>query len=138
MFAKKRVIFILLGIFICGFISGAALSPVIVYKSAGNPYSRANLSERVFNVSYLEEVDLTDEQREEVEEIIEEYVDKYRTARESFSNARNFIYSEFNTALKEILTPEQYEYYHIKSENEFEKRRKYRSKMEEEVLNETK
>ena len=118
-------------IFLCGFISGAALAPVIIHKLAGNPYSKANLSERVFNVHYLNDVELTDEQRVETEKIIGEYVDKYRDARESFSNSRNIIYNEFNIALKDILAPEQYDYYRFKSENDFKKRRQYREKMKE-------
>ena len=136
MFSKKSIYIVLTIIFLCGFISGAALAPVIIHKFAGNPYSKTNLSERVFNVRFLKEIALTNEQKEDIEEIIEEYVNMYRTARESFSNSRNFIYSEFNSELKEILTSEQYEHYRVRSENEFAKRREYRAKMEEATLKE--
>ncbi len=138
MFRKKRVIFALLIIFVCGFVSGAALAPVMVHKMAGNPYSREKLSERVFNANYLNDVGLTENQREIVNGIIAKYVDKYRTARDSFSNSRNFIYSEFNTAVKEVLTPAQYERYRINSDNDIRRRREYHDKMERAVMDEKK
>lgn len=133
MFKKKRMILALSVIFICGFITGAALVPVIMHKVAGNPYSRENLSERVFFTRYLKNVGLTDDQREKISGIISEYVDRYRLARDSFFNARNFIYSEFNTAMKEVLTPAQFEQYRANSEDDFRRRREFHDKMEREV-----
>lgn len=133
MFQKKRMILALSVIFICGLITGAALVPVIVHKVAGNPYTKENLSERVFFTRYLKNVGLTDDQREKISDIISEYVDRYRLARDSFFNARNFIYSEFNTAMKEVLTPAQFEQYRANSEDDFRRRREFHDKMEREV-----
>ena len=135
MYNKKHFIMALIIIFICGFISGAALAPVVIHKITGNPYSKAHISERVFNVKYLKNIGLSDKQKEEVKEILEKYLEMYKSARTSFSNSRNFIYSEFNSALKNVLTENQYESYRLHSENEFAKRREYRNKMEFELKN---
>ncbi len=138
MINKKHLIITLIAVFISGFVAGGAIAPVIIHKITGNPYSKSNLAERVFNTQYLKNINLNEEQKIEIDKIIDKYVDMYKSARTSFSNSRNFIYSEFNTALSKVLTAEQFENYKKYSENEFAKRRDYRSKKEREASKEDK
>lgn len=133
MINKKYLIITFVIVFISGFVAGGALAPVIIHEIVGNPYSKSKITERVFHTQYLKTLNLDDNQKVEIEKIVDTYVDMYKSARTSFSNSRNFIYSEFNTALSKVLTEEQFAKYKEYSESEFAKKRDYRRKMEKEV-----
>ena len=133
---KYKLILGLLLIFVLGIVTGISVTPFIHKQSTGNPYSIAVLSDRIYNISILDDVKLNDNQIELVNSLASKYVSKYTVERDIFIGKRRMLYSEFKFHLKEILTPQQFGEYKLKSDEIMKSRELYVKNLEKEWENE--
>lgn len=129
----NRKVKLILGLFIIfglGIVTGASISPFFLKHSTGNPYSLNVLSDRIYNVGILKDVELNSEQIEEVSSLVSKYVSKYTVERDFFIGKRRMLYSEFKYHLSDILTPQQYAYYESNSDEIMRKKEVYVKSLE--------
>ena len=129
MLKNGKALFVFISIFVIGIIIGHFSTNIVKFKGGiKNPFAKEVIAHRIFFNDLLNLEKLSDENKVEVELILNNKIDEYTSSLELFRLEKQYILEDYLNSLSDILPEEIYNNYlsaieehRIKTESRYQK-----------------
>ncbi len=120
-------------IFILGMATGSMATPFVMSVILGNPYGREHLANKMLYINLLDKDSLSEEQVEQVDLLVGEYVAWFDDNKKEWYEERNKVIANFMQEMQLILTPAQYQHFYTELNDTRKRHRSWHKKKQDVV-----